>query len=71
MCLTIPKKVLEIRENSVVVETYSGVRQELKSMIDLSIGDSVLSQSNIIIEKIDAAEADEILKLLPNEEAKQ
>lgn len=69
MCLAVPKKVVEIKGNSVIVETYKGDRQVLKTMIELSIGDFVLSQQNIIIEKMDIESANEILKLLHNEEA--
>lgn len=68
MCLTIPKKVLEISENGVVVETYTGDRQTLKSVIKLDVGDFILSQQNMIIEKMDAEMAGEILKILRHEE---
>lgn len=64
MCLTIPKKVLEIKGNSAVVENSSGDRQELKTLIELAVGDFVLSQQNVIIEKIDSKEAKDILKIL-------
>lgn len=68
MCLTIPKKVIEIRKNSVIVEMYDGDRQELKSMVELTIGDFVISQQNMVIEKMEKDEAIEILKLIRNEE---
>ena len=64
MCLTIPKKVFEIRENSVIVEQYDGSRQEMKTMIELSVGDFVLSKQNIIFEKIEDREAQEIIKII-------
>ena len=63
MCLTIPKKVLEIKENSVIVENYNGDKQELKTLIKLNVGDFVLSQQNVIVEKINAKEAKDILKI--------
>ena len=65
MCLTIPKKVLEIREYSVIVEDFKGDRQELKTMIkSLEVGDYVLSQQNVIIDKIEQEIAKEILNIL-------
>lgn len=64
MCLTIPKKVIEIKENSVIVEMHNGDRQELKSMVELAIGDFVISQQNIVIEKVSKEEAQETLNLL-------
>ncbi len=64
MCLTIPKKVVEINGNSVVVETHTGDRQVLKTLIELAIGDFVISQQNIVVDKIPAEEAEEILRLV-------
>jgi len=64
MCLTIPKKVVEIKENSVIVENHNGDRQELKTIVELAIGDFVLSQQNIVIEKIDTKQAEEIFKII-------
>jgi hydrogenase maturation factor len=64
MCLTIPKKVIEIRENSVIVEDHNGARHELKTIVELAIGDFVLSQQNIIIEKMEKHEAEEILNII-------
>lgn len=64
MCLTIPKKVVEIRENSVVVESHDGNRQEMKTLIELTIGDFVISQQNIILEKMSKKYAEEMLTLI-------
>ncbi|KKQ51073.1 MAG: hypothetical protein US70_C0023G0016 [Parcubacteria group bacterium GW2011_GWD2_38_11] len=64
MCLTLPKKVIEIKENSVIVENHIGARQELKTIVDLSIGDFVVSQRGIIIETMDRGQAEEILNIL-------
>jgi hydrogenase assembly chaperone HypC/HupF len=66
MCLTIPKKVIEITREGVLVENHKGDRQILKTMVDLSIGDYVFSQQNIIIEKMDQETAQEILNLIKN-----
>jgi hydrogenase maturation factor len=64
MCLTIPKKVLEIREKSVIVEDHVGHRQEMKTLIELAIGDFVVSQQNIILEKMSKEYAEEMLKIV-------
>lgn len=66
MCLTLPKKVVEIIDNSVIVESYNGDRQEMKTMIELSVGDFVISQQNIILEKISKEYAEETLNLVLN-----
>ncbi|HPN96473.1 MAG TPA: HypC/HybG/HupF family hydrogenase formation chaperone [Candidatus Moranbacteria bacterium] len=65
MCLTIPKKVIAIKGDGVIVETAGGNRQKLKSIVlSLEVGDWVLSQQQIILEKIDKKEAKEALKIL-------
>jgi hydrogenase maturation factor len=64
MCLTIPKKVLEIKKDCVIVETFNHDRQILKTLIDLNIGDFVLSQQNVIIEKLNPEEALDLLDII-------
>jgi hydrogenase maturation factor len=64
MCLTIPKKVVEIVGDSVIVETHTGDRQTLKTLIELTIGDFVVSQQNIIIDRVDKEDAEDIFKLI-------
>ena len=67
MCLTIPKKVIEIKGDGVVVEMPNGSRQTVKSIVDLAIGDFVLTQQNIVVQKIDEIEAKSILRILKGE----
>ena len=67
MCLTIPKKVVEIKGDLVVVETHNGDRQTLKTLVELAIGDFVLSQQNVVVEKIDSQYAEEIFKIIKRE----
>ena len=64
MCLTIPKKVIEINENVIIVEDHNGARQAMKTIVKLEIGDFVLSQQNVIIEKIEKQEAEEIFNII-------
>jgi len=64
MCLTIPKKVIEIRKDTIIVENPAGIRQEVKSIVDLKAGDFCLTQQNVVTNKIDKKEAEEIFKIL-------
>lgn len=64
MCLTLPKKVVEIAGSSVTVEDYNGARQVMKTLIELAIGDFIVSQRGIVIEKMDKTQAEEILNIL-------
>jgi len=61
ICLTIPKKVIEIKKNTIIVENPAGVRQEIKSIVELNAGDFCLTQQNMAIQQITAEEA-EVLK---------
>lgn len=64
MCLTIPKKVISISDGDVVLENPNGTRQNVKSIVKLSVGDYCLSQQGIIIQKIDKEEAEEIINIM-------
>ena len=64
MCLTIPKKVISVKKNIIVAETPEKNKTELKSIIKVKKGDYVLSQQNVIIQKIGKKQAEELLGLL-------
>lgn len=64
MCLTIPKKIITREGDFFVVENPFGVRQEVKSIIKTKIGDNVLTQSNVIVQKISKKQAQEIAELI-------
>ena len=64
MCLTIPKKVISIEGNSVVVENPNGDRQTVKSIVELNAGDFCLTQQNVAIEKIDDEHSKEIFNIM-------
>lgn len=71
MCLTIPKKVVELCPNrEVLVELLDGTRQKVKSIIDLEVGDYCLTQQNVAIEKMAPEEANTIRELLQREVVK-
>lgn len=65
MCLTIPKKVVSVRKNSVGVLPYNSSKpQEVNSIIKIKKGDWVFTQNNIIINKITKKQAEEIINLI-------
>lgn len=63
MCLAIPAKVVEIRENVAIVD-FGGVRREarLDFVKDVKIGDYVIVHTGFAIEKLDEKTALESLK---------
>lgn len=65
MCLTIPQKIVEILSSGeVMVEDHAGNRRKLKTLIELAVGDFVISQQNIVLEKMEREYAEEIFKLI-------
>jgi hydrogenase maturation factor len=69
MCLTIPKKVISIYKDNIVVELPNGSRQTVKTIVELSPGDFCLTQQNVVVEKIDNNEAEEVLRFLRGEKS--
>lgn len=65
MCLAIPMKLVERRDDLGVVE-LSGVRREvhLGFVPDLAIGDYVLVHAGFVIERLQPEQAEEDLRLL-------
>lgn len=65
MCLAIPSKIVEIRDQMSVIDV-DGVRREASLMLleDVKVGDYVMVHAGFAIQKIDATEAFESLKLL-------
>ena len=60
MCLTIPKKVLSKSGYNYIVENGQGAKQEVKSIVGVKIGDYVVTQSNVIVQKLTKKQAKEI-----------
>ena len=60
MCLTIPKKITAIKNGVCVLERENGEKQEAKSIIPVKKGNWVLTQNNIIIQKLTQKQAQEI-----------
>ena len=64
MCLTIPKKVLRKKKYGCIVKKNNGEEQEVKSLISVKIGDYVVTQNNVIIQKLSKKQAEDINRLL-------
>jgi len=65
MCLAIPYKVLEVKENRRAVIEVAGTKQEisLKLLPEIKAGDWVLVNLGTAIARIDEAEATEIMNI--------
>ncbi len=64
MCLTIPKKVIAVNEKGITVKEIRTKKiQEVGSIIKVKKNDWVLTQNNVIINKITPAQAREINNL--------
>jgi hydrogenase expression/formation protein HypC len=65
MCLAIPSKITKI-ENEMAVIDVDGVQRQASLLLlsDAQVGDYVIVHAGFAIQKIDAAAAQETLKLL-------
>lgn len=76
MCLSIPAKILEIKENNKAIAVYPersrgnfGKKQKVDIQLvkDIKKGDFALISNGFIIKKVPANEAEEILKIIKEE----
>jgi len=65
MCLAIPYKVLEVKENSWAEIEVAGTRQgvSLRLLPEVQVGDWVLVNLGSVVAKIEEDEASEIIRL--------
>ncbi len=63
MCLSVPGKIIEIKKNEVIVDYDIEKRKGILITKDFKVGDYVIIQGGIVIEKIPEDEAKEALKL--------
>lgn len=65
MCLAIPSKIIEIKDNMGVIDVV-GVRREVSLLLleDPRVGDWVIVHAGFAIQKIDEATAEESLRYL-------
>jgi biotin synthase len=65
MCLTIPGKVIEIKDQKALLKTPNGVRRINISLLSrVKVGDWLLASTDFAVKKIKANDAEEILELL-------
>jgi hydrogenase maturation factor len=62
MCLVIPKQVIEFKKGVATVASQKG-RHEVGALVAVKKGDWVLTQNNVIVQKINKKQAQEINKL--------
>ncbi len=65
MCIAVPCQVISIKENMATVE-IGGVKREARIDLleDVSIGDYVILHAGFAIQRLDADDAQETLRLL-------
>jgi len=66
MCLAVPAKVLELRDDNMALVDISGTQREISLMVldgDAAVGDYVLIHVGYAIEKIDEEEAQRTLAM--------
>ena len=60
MCLSKPQIVLEYSDGYAIVE-FLGQKKKVRSFMELKKGDYVMSQANVVIQKIPKDRAEEML----------
>jgi len=64
MCLAIPAKVVEIKENMAKVDFGEGVLRDVNvTLVDIKLGDYVLVHAGYAIQVLDKESAEETLRL--------
>ncbi|MBR9976622.1 MAG: HypC/HybG/HupF family hydrogenase formation chaperone [Bacteroidetes bacterium] len=72
MCLAVPAKVLELRDNQMALVDLNGTQREISLMVldgEAAVGDFVLIHVGYAIEVIDEEEAQRTLQLFEEIEA--
>lgn len=64
MCLAIPGKVEKIQENEITVSYGDEKRTAELSLVDLAVGDYVIVNNKIIVQKLPEQEAKKFLGLI-------
>ena len=63
MCVAVPGKVLEIKDNIARVDFFGNVVIVNVSLVDAKPGDYVLTHAGVAIEKLDPEQAKELVEL--------
>ena len=61
MCLTIPAKVLEVRDGRALVTSRTGTREVDASHVRVAAGDYVLVQGGVAMTRLEPRDAQEML----------
>ena len=69
MCLTIPKQVIAFKNGVATVKSQKDLN-EVGAIVKVKKGDWVLTQNNIIVQKISLRQAQEINKLFKSAKKK-
>ncbi len=64
MCLSIPGKVVEIKEDKIIIDYGSEKREATNSVVDIKIGDYVIINNKVIINKLEENEAKRFLEII-------
>jgi hydrogenase expression/formation protein HypC len=66
MCLAVPARVTELRDDLLGLVELGGVVREASFMLlpDVAVGDYVLLHAGYALQKVDTADAEETLRLL-------
>lgn len=65
MCLALPARIIELRENELGIVDLGGVRKEISLALveDVQAGDYVIIHAGYALSKLDVAEAEATLRL--------
>ena len=63
MCLAVPGKIIEIKDNLAIIDYIDEKREADCSLIECKVGEYVIVSNKVVIDKIEKKEAVESLKL--------
>ncbi len=64
MCLGVPGRVVEVKDEFTAIVDFGGVKREIDiSLVDVEPGDYVIVHAGVAISKLDIEEAKELLNL--------
>ncbi len=64
MCLTVPGKVIEIKENSYIVDYMTERREVEVCLVDIKVGDYCIISNKIILAKVPEEKALKFMELI-------
>lgn len=67
MCFNMPQKVILVNKSDIVVENHKGEKINIRSLVDTEVGDYVLVENGVAIEKISKEKMSEIIEIKKEE----